>query len=134
MNKYVLLILTLTFPSITMADINENLNVICGKASFDEIHSVSIGKVIGIASHRSGYLMVVNDGANDYVREYLLSAAREADISQDCIEYLNMSSITNVVESNSNELIARIYFDFDKDYMLNLIFSFLHSHFFHLNF
>ncbi|MCL1145359.1 OmpA family protein [Shewanella marinintestina] len=85
----------------------------CANKGYNISYSVTIEDVTAIANHRDGYLMIQQETNHPDIKSALLTLANHQDISLTCMEYL---STTGLIKWDAkDELLARVYFDFDSN-------------------
>lgn len=116
MIKKIGLLLTCIMATTANAEskFNQLLVTYCGQESHNTSQSVTIEQVTAIGHHRNGYLQV-EQAVNDHeLRLALAKSAEKVGIESQCMEYLDAMRLLSIKPSTDKELIARVYFDFDR--------------------
>ncbi|MCW8327426.1 OmpA family protein [Photobacterium sp. SDRW27] len=96
---------------------NDLLVKYCGKSSHNTSQSISIDQVTAIGLHRDGYLKIEKQIHDPELQLRLIKLANKVDIDTGCMEYLDATKLMSAhkaPEADNDELIARVYFDFDR--------------------
>jgi len=95
-------------------DFNQLLVKYCGQANHNTSQSVTIEQVTAIGYHRNGYLKIEQDVNDKALRLALAKRAEKVGVDSQCMEYLDAMRLLSINASSEKELIARVYFDFDR--------------------
>lgn len=116
MIKNTLLLLTCVTAMSVHAenDFNQLLVKYCGQANHNTSQSVTIEQVTAIGYHRNGYLQIEQDVNDKALRLALAKRAEKVGVDSQCMEYLDAMRLLSINASSDKELIARVYFDFDR--------------------
>ena len=95
-------------------DFNQLLVKYCGQANHNTSQSVTIEQVTAIGYHRNGYLQIEQDVNDKALRLALAKRAEKVGVDSQCMEYLDAMRLLSINASSDKELIARVYFDFDR--------------------
>ncbi|CAH0529504.1 OmpA family protein [Vibrio hippocampi] len=117
MQKNRLWLLSLTcFTSSVLADnLSEQITEYCDAKGYEYSHTIQVGEVHGVATHRQGY-MQINDSSNDpELRAQLARLSALITEQSDCLTYISNLGIASFDQSDDKgNLVARVQFDFDK--------------------
>jgi outer membrane protein OmpA-like peptidoglycan-associated protein len=104
MNKYLSTLLFLASAPIMASPSDSSY---CGNAGFEMNHSVSTGKVVGLAQYRQGALQLEQGTQPPYAKTVILPASELLAKNSDCDSYVNTGSI-------NEGKVASINFGFDQ--------------------
>ncbi|WP_261815590.1 OmpA family protein [Vibrio gallicus] len=90
------------------ADINANIEQLCSSQHMLIKHSVSIGQANGVANSRAQHYQIQPSLTEPQKSQLVTSGI---DLGDDCLEYLSKQ---DVLEVDSDGVVARVYFNFDK--------------------
>ena len=96
------------------SNFNQLLVKYCGQESHNTSQSVTIEQVTAIGFHRNGYLQIEQSVDDKEFRLALAKRTEAVGIDSHCMEYLDAMKLLSMNKSNNKELIARVYFDFDR--------------------
>lgn len=96
------------------SNFNQLLVKYCGQANHNTSQSVTIEQVTAIGYHRNGYLQIEQDVNDKALRLALAKRAEKVGVDSQCMEYLDAMRLLSINASSDKELIARVYFDFDR--------------------
>ena len=89
------------------------LESFCSTKGYNLEQQVTISDVTAIANHRDGHLMIRQGADQSEIRAALLTLANNHDVSLTCMEYLSSNGLIEF--DSGDEMLARIYFDFDSN-------------------
>lgn len=116
MIKKILLLLTCIMATTANAEskFNQLLVKYCGQESHNTSQSVTIEEVTAIGYHRNGYLQIEQSVDDKELRLILAKRVEKVGVDSQCMEYLDAMKLLSINSSTDKELIARVYFDFDR--------------------
>lgn len=85
----------------------------CTTKSHNISQDVTISDVTALANHRGGRLMITQEVSHSEINNALLQLAKSQDVYPTCMEYLSASGLMRV--TSGEQLLARVYFDFDSE-------------------
>jgi len=116
MKKNILLLLACLNVTAVNAESNVNRLLVkyCGQESHNTSQSVTIEQVTAIGYHRNGYLQIEQSVDDNALRLALAKRTKKIGIDSRCMEYLDAIKLLSMNRAMEKELIARVYFDFDR--------------------
>ncbi len=116
MIKNIFLLLTCITATSANADSNFNQLLVkyCGQENYNTSQSVTIEQVTAIGYHRNGYLQIEQLVDDNELKLEWAKRTEKVGIDSHCMEYLDAMKLLSMSTSTDKELIARVYFDFDR--------------------
>ncbi|SGZ02115.1 Conserved hypothetical outer membrane protein [Moritella viscosa] len=116
MKKNILLLLACINVATANAESNVNQLLVkyCGEENHNTSQSVTIEQVTAIGYHRNGYLQIEQPVDDNELKLELAKHTKKVGIDSQCMEYLDAMKLLSMSTSTDKELIARVYFDFDR--------------------
>lgn len=119
MKKTVLAIGLLVSFSSYGEQISDKVVEYCGNSFSEYSHTIEIGEVQGVASHRDGYWQI-SQGSNDKALKWdLLKTSQLLTDPSDCLTYISNLGIASF-DDDKGQLVARVNFAFDRHYLTPL--------------
>ncbi|GAL10755.1 outer membrane lipoprotein precursor OmpA family [Vibrio astriarenae] len=119
MEKTVLAIGLLVSFSSYGEQISDKVVEYCGNTFSEYSHTIEIGEVQGVASHRDGYWQI-NQGSHDKALKWeLLKMSELITDPSDCLTYISNLGIASF-DNDKGQLVARVNFAFDRYYLTPL--------------
>jgi len=113
-NTFLLLTCVTAMSVNAESNFNQLLVKYCGQESHNTSQSITIEQVTAIGYHRNGYLQINQDVNDKALRLTLAKRAEKVGVDSQCMEYLDAMRLLSINASSDKELIARVYFDFDR--------------------
>lgn len=95
-------------------NVNQLLVKYCGEKTHNTSQSVAIADVSAIGYHRNGYLKIDQSVNDDALKLELAKRTKKVGLDSQCMEYLDAIKLLSMNASTDKDLIARVYFDFDR--------------------
>ncbi|MEZ9574454.1 OmpA family protein [Vibrio sp. 10N.261.55.F4] len=100
-------------------EISDQVVEYCGNTFSEYSHTIEIGEVQGVASHRDGYWQI-HEGSHDPALKWeLLKRSQLITDPSDCLTYISNLGIASF-DSDKGQLVARVNFAFDRYYLTPL--------------
>jgi len=115
MKKALLLVACINTTGVNAeSNVNKLLVKYCSEKTHNTSQSVTIEDVTAIGYHRNGYLQIEQPVDDSDLRLALAKRTKKIGIDSQCMEYLDAIKLLSMNSSMEKELIARVYFDFDR--------------------
>lgn len=116
MKKNILLLLACFNVATVNAESNVNQLLVkyCGEENHTTSQSVTIEQVTAIGYHRNGYLQIEQTVDDNEFKLELAKRTKKVGIDSQCMEFLDAMKLLSMSKPVDKELIARVYFDFNR--------------------
>ncbi len=105
-----------TTVSANASEVSSKVTEYCGTSYYEYSHSIQVGEVTGVASHRDGYLQVTDVSNDPALKWALMKNSSLLTNPNDCLTYISNLGIAQFSGevTDKGKLIARVHFAFDR--------------------
>ncbi|WP_417877599.1 OmpA family protein [Vibrio sp.] len=111
-----MLVVGFTTLSANASDVSSKVTEYCATAFYEYSHSIEIGEVTGVATHRNGFLQVTESSNEPELKQALMRNSSLLTNPSDCLTYISNLGIAQFSGEvgDKGRLIARVHFAFDR--------------------
>lgn len=97
-------------------DISSTLTEYCATAFYEYSHSITVGEVTGVGTHRNGFLQVTEKSDDQALKQALMKKSSLLTDPSECLTYISNLGIAQFSGEvgDKGQLVARVHFAFDR--------------------